>query len=164
MHVQNQKSRNERLTWGRRRSSRSSWCRGRPHACQRWEGSGARRPRSRTATPGPLMAPCRCSGRTRWHSPVGYRTYATQTRKTSGELPTRHQHHQQQPEKHPPITTVTTAKTHIYNTYIHHGDYRCNKIFHSMLKLWSSSSTVGVLIRIKLNFVFQLNQLIHHCY
>lgn len=56
-------------TWGRRRSSTSSWCPGRPLSCRRLEESGEPRRRTQTATPGPLWAPCQCSARTGWCSP-----------------------------------------------------------------------------------------------
>lgn len=62
------------LTWGRRRSSRSSWCRERPPSCRTWAGSGGWRQRSHSGKPGPLMARCQCSGRTQSRSRVECRT------------------------------------------------------------------------------------------
>lgn len=62
------------LTLGRRRSSRSSWCRGRPPSCQTWAGSGGWRQRSHNEKPGPRRARCQCSGHTRSHSLAGCHT------------------------------------------------------------------------------------------
>lgn len=56
------------LTWGRRRSSRSSWCQGRPPSCPRWAESAGWRPHTRSVMPGPPWEPCRCSGHTGWCS------------------------------------------------------------------------------------------------
>lgn len=53
---------------GRRQSSRSSWCQGRPLSCQRWAGSGGRLRRSHSEKPGPPRARCQCSDRTRSRS------------------------------------------------------------------------------------------------
>lgn len=62
------------LTLGRRQSSRSSWCRGRPPSCLMWEGSGGWRRRSRSEKPGQQMERCQCSDRTRSRSLDGCHT------------------------------------------------------------------------------------------
>ena len=62
------------LTLGRRQSSRSSWCRGRPLSCLKWVGSGGQLRRSHSETPGPQRARCQCSVHTRWRSLDGCHT------------------------------------------------------------------------------------------
>lgn len=62
------------LTLGRRQSSRSSWCRGRPPSYQTWGGSGGWLQRSHSGKPGPQRARCQCSGRTQSHFLVGCHT------------------------------------------------------------------------------------------
>lgn len=62
------------LTLGRRRNSRSSWCRGRPPSCLTWAESGGWRQHSRSEKPGPQTARCQCSDRRQSRSLVGCHT------------------------------------------------------------------------------------------